>query len=101
MWMASKCFQVAIDSTFTEGSDPLHRFQQVTLVSPCLTAKQHHVICGNRHFGGEWLEVHKHCIYCIRKIIEFYDNVTLPSTQLGKGGKGKIRANWAPKIENN
>ena len=51
------------------------------------------VICGNRLFGGEWLEVHKRRIYCIRKIIEFYDNVTLPSTQLGIGGKGKIREN--------
>ena len=67
--------------------------EEVTLVSPRPTAKQHHVICGNRLFGGEWLEGHKRRIYCIRKIIEFCDNVTLPSTQLGIGGKGKIRAN--------
>ena len=66
---------------------------KVTLVSPHPTAKQHHVICGNHLFSGEWLEVHKCFIYCIRKIIEFYDNVTLPFTQLGIGGKVKIRAN--------
>ena len=41
-------------------------------------------------FGGEWLKVQKCRIYCIRKIIEFYDNVTLPSTQPGIGGKGKL-----------
>jgi hypothetical protein len=53
---------------------------QVTLVSPRPTAKQCHVTCGNCLFGGGWLEVHTRRIYCIRKFIKIYDNVTLPST---------------------
>ena len=83
------------DGVPQQPSDPTDDvpLREVTLVSRP-TAKQHHVICGNRLFGGEWLEVHNCRIYCIRKIIiEFYDNVTLPSTQLGIGGKGKLRAN--------